>query len=66
MIEKRVEAWTYDGLLFKTREEVLTYKARKSLEEAFRSTEMSIYDTRFFKILNNPRKAYEALKSVYG
>ena len=61
----KVQAYEHDGVLFRTSEEVLNYKAKRALQDAYRN-DRSYFDNRFLAVLDDPYKTYLILKEFYG
>jgi hypothetical protein len=58
----KIEAYEYDGKLFRHEEDVLDYQAQELLEAEY----MNNFGGNVSKMMKNPKRIYNILKGVYG
>ncbi len=60
----KVQAYEYDGLLFKTEDDVKKHRACVALKQEYSGK--SVYYNAMFDICKDPYKTYLILKEFYG
>jgi hypothetical protein len=60
----KIEAYDYDGRIFRTENDVLDYQAQEAVQAEYTSNGGDPQDIK--KLMRNPRRVYNILRSIYG